>query len=703
MELEREADGFRVIDAAKNTVQIGTRGWEPGADAPAVEDAISLDRPGSDVDPDVSVSGTVERLAFPRAYLYLRRVDDGRRRKFDEECSEMRLESGSHLLRVSSNLYVYVRFDGSGTLTRADDETISLQFDEPTPVTIRFQSSVDWSEGQITIRPRPEDVATVLPLLSSTIRRQNPDRTWPNVRDDPPGIRLGQSLDVPAEYREEYDETAVELLVPPSLDYLFTASPLVYYLGATVSLRDNVEPTLDLDGRATRLGTLPEFQHNVASLLRRVFYLDCLAREAGPHGERHSLSHHLAELGLDADWLYEASIAERVSAYLDAPFESVTEEFPEWNLSVYVEPSFEHVETLPYLLETLPFVFLPESEDLTKAEWITLSMDDSYEHGGEEAVVREPAADTFTRLQREISNVDLVKPVLGPSRYHGWLADDVPIDVFKIFPEAYENRARYFDDSPISVVAVLNNANMREEHDLAVERYERRAEELNFDITVRENITSAELARVFEARNDFVHFIGHSDEQGLECSDGFLSVSSVSESNTQTFFLNACGSYHEGVGLVRKGSVAGGVTFEAVTDKQAAEVGTTFARLMTLGYSLERGLDKARQQVMTPKDYAVVGDGTHVLTQAESIVPPNISLKRTGSTYRLSIDQNAPSQKGGKAQERFDSSGGSYHLATHDRTYRMTRDELLSSLDLISNPVLFEGELYWSDELREQL
>ena len=704
MELQRERDRFRVIDAEKNTVRVGTDGWDGRVDAPTVEEVLSFDRSDSGVDPDVTVSGSVENLVFPHVYVYTHRIDVDQRRKFDEQSRRLEIEEGSHLLRVIANVDVYVRFDGSGELTRDGDDRIRLSFDQPTPVTVRFHSDVGRHTEQITVGSTPAGLAEGISLLSTTIERTDPDRTWPQVREDPPAIRLGESLTVPETIEERHEPTDTSLVVPPELEYLFTAAPLVYYLGGTVELDETATPSLDVGSRRFELGRLPEFQYNVASVLRRVFFLDCLAREAGAYGERVSLSPQLEKLGLRADRLYSASMAERVEAYMDAPFENVSEEFPEWNLTMYVEPSYRHAETLPHLLETLPFVMLPESEQLSKAEWISLSMDDSYEHGEQAVGPREPTDGSFTRLQREISNVELVKPVLGPSRYHGWLGENVPIDVFKTFPEAYENRRNYLDDSPISVVAVLNNTDMRREHDAAVERYEQRADALSIDIDVRENIRSAQLARVFESRNDLVHFIGHSDERGLECADGFLSIESVSESNTQTFFLNACGSYHEGVGLVRKGSVAGGVTFEAVTDSQAAEVGTTFARLMVLGYSLERALDKARQQVMTPKDYAVVGDGTHVVTQSESILPLDLRLVETGrQQYRLEVSQIAPFEKGGHAQDRFEGSNGDYHLGSHDRSYELSERQLRNSLDIVENPILFDGTLYWPDELREEL
>ena len=67
------------------------------------------------------------------------------------------------------------------------------------------------------------------------------------------------------------------------------------------------------------------------------------------------------------------------------------------------------------------------------------------------------------------------------------------------------------------------------------------------------------------------------------------------------------------------------------------------------------------------------------------------------------MSQIAPSEKGGHAQDRFDGCGGNYPLGSHDRSYELTRQELLDALDIIENPVLFDGGLRWPDELRDLL
>ncbi|MFB6177511.1 MAG: hypothetical protein ABEI99_10265, partial [Halobaculum sp.] len=394
----------------------------------------------------------------------------------------------------------------------------------------------------------------------------------------------------------------IEAVLPPDLDALLPTASLVHYLGAAVSVEPDADPHLDIDGRAEPLGTGSTLTETASDILRRCFYLDCVARTAGPHGGPLSVSHVFDTLELDAERLYDAPLAERVRTYLDRDFDRVADSFPEWHLSMYVEPTYEHVGVLPHVVDTLPFFFHPSAEPLTKKKWLALGLTgsgyDTFQlRSGDDD--RNPEAHATPGAGgREVSNVDLVNPDLGPGRNHGWLADGVPVDAFKSLPEAYENRDSYLDgsDSELSVTVVINDTGMErklfgdeerpgmdEERDATIEHYERRVEDLNIDLTVREGVRDSELARIFESENDLVHYVGHHTEDGLECVNRTLSADQIDRSRTETFFLNACGSYPFGEQLVRRGSVVGGVTFESVPDDDAFRVGSTFAGLMTMG------------------------------------------------------------------------------------------------------------------------
>jgi hypothetical protein len=696
-------DGIRVTDAAKNTVVVRADGWSREGNPPSVAETLAEVETGPD-DPDVTLSGSVRRLTYPPVISELIRVEDGSRESFGNSRNSMQLDGGQYLLRADANVRLFVRFDSVEEVSLRPtgdsdgDRRNELVFPEQTPVSIAFESQVDVPSETITVPETPSGVATALSMLSVANETTSPDRTWPTMRNRPPLVEFGAETVVPSSVREERADTGIELRVPPDLRYLFTSASLVHYLGARVTVEEGVEPRLRGDGWTEPLPEFPTYQERAADVLARCFYLDCIARSAGPHGKHLAVEHVFDDLDLDAERLYDASMSERARTYLDVPFETVADEFPEWPLSMYVEPTFEHVETLPHLLKDVPNFFLPVSNPLSKDEWLELSSNDSFSRS-----MPEPPEERegLRRVTREISNVDLVQPELGPGLEHGWLADDVPIEVFKTFPEAYENRRKYLSggDSQLTVAAVLNNAEMREEHDRAIEHYEMRADELNIDITVKENIPQAELARTFEQRHDLVHFIGHREPEGLECSDGYLSTSCLSESNARTFFLNACGSYPEGRDLVKKGSIAGGVTFESVLDSDAARVGTTFARLIVLGFSVKQGLDYARRQLMMPKDYAVVGDGSHVVAQNNSLVPPKRWLFQVDEdTFRLLSESYAIWAHGGNVRSTLDEPGCRY-LYGRDRVYTVSRSELDEYLELAESPIVYRERLYWPDEL----
>ncbi len=670
------ASGLRAVDSAKSSIEVDLERWTQTNELRAVP------RPT-----DHTVGVRTTSLRFPPVMVVADRLDEEETYELGSDTGPLELPTGEYVVRFEGNILVYVYFSGCATLSKPEYEESVLTLSEPTDVTIGFRSRARMPIGSITVPETPDGIATALSSFPAAYRTLTPDRSYPTMRNHPPLVEFGEETHIPDLVADRLDPNEVELTLPPDLSYLFPAASLVHYLGATVRLADGATPTLSTRAWTHELPLLPNFQWEVADILRRVFLLDCLTRNAGPYGTELAETRHLGTLSLDSATLYEAAIGERLEAYLDAPFELVSDELPEWHLSMYIEPTYEHVETLPYLLGNVPNIFLPESKPLSGNERLTRSLDDFY------------------RREAQSVSVNLVDPVLGPGRTHGWLADGAPIDVFKALPSAYPNQFKYYDrsDDSISVVAVLNDRDMESEHTEAASVYRRRAEELDIDITIRENLTIDELARVFERPNDLVHYIGHCEETGLRCSNGNLSISCLKESNAQTFFLNACGSFHEGIDLVRHGSVAGAVTFNKVLDSHAARVGTMFARLLINGFSIERALQMARRRIIMGKDYTVVGNGTHVLAQSDNIIPSHANLERIDDdTFRLFYDAYSPRINGSYYQPYLQSDGQSRLLGTN-QTFEIDRLPLLQFLEHADIPVLYEGDLHWSDNLKNTL
>ena len=698
IEWEETGSGLRVYDRTKTEVRIDAQNWE-GADA-----GYDVERPV-----DETVAGYVTELRLPSALVTASSLTTGDEFKHGGDAETLRLCEDDYLLNIETNIKTYLRFSGSATVWKSEDfSRLYVSFPEPTLVTFGFRSFNEEPVETITVPPTPAGVATAITYSSATHKTDGPMRSYPTLRSHPPRIEVGDETHVPDVVRSERFETGIELVVPDDLRYTFVAAPLAYYLQAEMTVADRDAPVLAVSETETRyeFTSLPDFQHEAVSLLRRVFYLDCLVRNAGYYSWDLAEMDLLDAVGIDAEDAYDATPAERLTTYLDAPYECIDDELPEWHLAMHVEPSADHVSCLPYFLNNLAVVYLPESSDLEKEELLNKSIGDFYRAGDveEPRPPREPqsAVESVVRAgPGSVKSVDRRNPVLHEGRVNGWLADGVPIDVFKVVPETYENKFNYFDhsDGDIDVVVILNDEEMIDEHEEVADIYRERAKELPIDVTVREYLTKAELADVLESHHDFVHYIGHCEEGGLRCANGTLAASDLAECNVQTFFLNACGSYYEGRDLVKQGSVAGAVTFTKVLNKQAAKVGVTFARLLINGFNIDLALRFARRRIMMGKDYAVVGDGSHILTQSRHNYPCILYVEEDETDYRVRYDC-VPVQDNGIIYQIYFNDNDQVHLQGDDVAVTATKMELHSILRNMSAPVIFDGEIYWSNEVR---
>ena len=677
MEVTHTGGAVRATDETKTSLEVETGDWRSTAAAPSLESAA-----------DASIAGVTDELSIPPAFVAVRNLDTGETTTVGSKRETRWFPDAAYELRIETPLKLFVRVDGPFTLRLPGYERVDVTFPDPQPVRVGFRSRSESPPETLTVPKSPRGVAAAISAFAVAHRSTTADRSFHSMRTHPPLVEFGESLTIPDEVTDARPDTGVRITLPPELSALLVAAPLAYYLGADVTTEAGASPRLDAAGETLALGTGDAYERRVADLLRRCFWLDCLVRSEGPHGTELQETALLDELAIDAGALYDAGIDERVLAYDDAAFDAIADDLPGWHLSLYPEATYENVRCLPYVVANVPQVYSPRPDSLAGRDRLDNTLSDFYRS--------QPGP---------VPTVDLQTADLGESHFHGWLADGVVLDTFKSLPTAYENRAAFRDraDEPIKVISVLNEGEMDEEHVQAADIYRRRAEQLDIDVDVRESLTTAELARTIESRSDLLHFIGHCEESGLRCSDGNLPVSSVSESGAQTFFLNACGSYEEGVEMVRKGSVAGAVTFEKVLDSHAAKVGTAFARLVAHGYSIERALSLSRRRVIMGKDYAVVGDGTHVLTQTESLVGPEVRLTNVGEgVFELVYQMPTPTRVGSQMTVYLDAFEKPSLLGS-EQEFTLDRQELVTFLRTGGFAVIYEKDMHWSTELADEL
>lgn len=677
IEWEETDDGVRAVDSAKRELVVRAPDWRSGGVPREIPQPV-----------DATATGTVSSFVLPSMFVSVADLDTGESYEIGADRDRLSLETGTYVLSIDASIKAYVRFEGPATVVRHGDRyEVEVSFPFKRSVTIGFRSFVRAPTETVTVPRTTEGLATALSTFDYAHRTTSPDRTYQTMRRHPPRVEFGEETRVPDAVADAGHDTGVEVVVPDDLETLFTVSSLAFYLSADVRVEAGASPHVRVDD--------PELRHDftdpvtqVPDLLERLFWLDCLVRSAGPHGMAVEESELLSQLDIDAEEAYEQSIGERVRTYLNAPYNIVKRDLPEWHLAMYVEPSMENASALPFLLNRLSHVYPPETAALEGKELMERSLDDFYR-----------------TAPGPIASVDMVKPQLRSGRVHGWMAEGTPIDVFKTLPQAYENKLSYLgaDDDDISVTVVLNDAEMSGEHSRVAEIYRERSEEVPMDLTLERDLTCDELADLLAERNDFVHYIGHCEVDGLRCADGNLSVEDIPESNAQTFFLNACGSYYEGLDLVRKGSVAGAVTFRKVLDEQAAKVGTAFARMLVNGFSIERAIRLARRRIMMGKDYAVVGDGTQVVTQSDAYIPATLTVDRL-ETGRFEVTYEASSPwSHGAAYQVFAPDEDAFRLCGNETTVTLSWDDTCSLLEHVAVPTIYEGEFYWSDEVLSML
>ncbi len=670
IEWETTDDGLRVVDAEAAELRIHS-------------ETLSIEGPGHAVDRpvDATVAVTARELRLPHAVVHARSLARERCYELDPAGDPLELPPDEYLLDVDAAIKTCLRFAGGATVARTDDfGHVVISLPERRRVVLGFRSRHELPVGRIVTPLEPAALATAVSKLPSALKTASPDRSYPSLRGHPPLLEVGEELSVPAGIDAAVPETGVEVVVEPSTARLLAVAPLAYYLGATVRVGEH-GPFVRAPEVAVERPIEPDaFEREVGRLLRRCFFLDSLVRNAGPHGTELAEASMLEALELDAEELYRATPAERLSVYLQVPHAAVEHRLPDWHLSTYVDPGPAAVEVLPFLLDRMSLVFPARTAELEGRELIERSLADFYR----------PGAD-------EVASVDVVKPELRTGLLHGWLADGVPIDVFNASPAAYRNRLERLRSrrESISIRLVVNDPGMRTETEGVTETLDGRAEELPMELTADEGLPVAELARLLEADNEFVHFVGHCEVGGLVCPDGTLSTASLDRCGAETFFLNACGSFYEGRELIEKGSVAGAVTVATVLNDHAVTVGTTFARLLVYGFSVERALGLARRRIMMGKDYTVVGDGTHSLTGE---LPTTVHLERFEGGFGLTLACYAAEEAGRYYVPHVEGNRHSFLCGT-ESTFVLDRAALAGFLREVDAPVIYDGDLRWSTEL----
>lgn len=572
------------------------------------------------------------------------------------------------------------------------ENTTYIEFGSPTEIALGVRSLHESPAGTITITDDIADAMRAVSFLGSSLKTHSPERSFPTLRGHPPLVEYGEEFDVPDGISKPDGDVTIE--IPRRYEDLYRVSPLAYYLGADVVPAEG--RTLVVGAERYDLDTERGFENEIATLLKHVFFLDCVTRTEGFYPvDLHERNLVDEDLTFDPAEVYDASLAERLQAYLAVPYDVTEPHLPRWKLTADISGDPDHVEAIPFVTNELATVRIPGT-------------------GETPAVKDEPEELTSFYRGRELNDrsssgdvthgSDILKPKETNAIEHAWIAEGYPLGASKTDTESYQRRLDHpvEDTESISIDIVCNDPDMKEE-DIVEEFYGAR-DLFQFDISVYYELTEAELAAVLRDGSDFLHYIGHVHDDGFQCSDGMLDARTLETVNVDAFLLNACRSYEQGEALVDRGSYGGIVTLTNISNDPAVRIGRALARLLNNGFSLQAGLSVARNVTIFGNQYITIGDGTLQLVQHNNGTPISAELKELDDRYELVIHAYPTSRNsiGSLLMPHVPGNTSRYLNSGEVAEFELAESELKDFFDLGVVPIIRDDNLVWSDELLEK-
>lgn len=670
---ERRDDGLRIVDPVERR--------QFDVDTDGAVDPASIDPREFRFPVDGAAAVETARLSAPVVAGFVRDGSDERIATV-EPGTDAELPADAYSVELNAPVKVYLRVDGP-LVVDVGRERLTLSFEGSREVRIGARSYHEQPAATITVPAEPTALHRALPALASSLKTTSCERSFPTLRGHPPLLAVGDRLSIPDHL--EPPETGVTLELPAEYRSLFVAAPLAYYLGSDV--RRASEPRLVTDqGFERALDGPAGFELTVQQVLEQVFLLDCVTRTEGIYpvdlAERRALE---STLDLDFAALYGRPPGRQLASYLSVPHEAVADHVPRWALTAHVPAAPESTAVLPYVLDDLGLVRTARARRLSSVDVRSRILD---QYAG---VTRGGQDEDRSTADRE----DIVAPRTTGSMEEAWFGEGIPLGATRATLSAFRNRlAGGPSDGPTSVAVVCNDRDMLAERDAASRTYGARSDR-PLDVSIHEAVSTAAFADLLASDLDFLHYVGHVDAAGFECSDGFLDAEDLSSVGVRAFLLNACQSYRQGLALIDGGSVGGVVTLDAVADDGALTIGRTVARLLDLGFPLRAALSIAREESVVGGHYIVVGDGSVDVAQDGTGIPILCDAAASGDGYDVTVEAHLPPEGGmgsiaypllGESEQHFLAPGelGQIHVAA---------GELADVLDREWCPVRIDGDL----------
>ncbi|WP_436910982.1 hypothetical protein [Halosimplex marinum] len=602
---------------------------------------------------------------------------------------------------ATTQVKLQIAVEGRIEVTSLED-TVRLSFSETDSVQVGARSVHEQPAATVTTTETPEDLMAALSTLGSALKTTSCERSFPSLRGHPPLVELGDDLEVPDSI--DPPETGIGIEVPPIEEYIYPVVPLAYYTGARIE--PGPSPRIAAADWSFPLDGDDGFEAEVERVLKHVFLMDCVTRTEGYYevdlNERTEVA---SRVDLDFGAVYEQPLAEQLRTYLDVPFDAVADVAPQWKLTADVRPAASNVSALPFLANELAVVRCPNARQ-TRDEALEELTDqvESFFRDNPDALRRSVRSAGTRAGSSSTASPEVFRPEPTDSIEQAYVGEGLPVGASKMTVDAYYRRLDFepTTDPQIQVAVVCNDQEMTDEN-VVSDIYGTR-DWIEFGIEAHEQLTAMEMRELLRSDIDFLHYIGHVDDDGIRCADGYLDTRHLSEVNVSAFLLNACDSYEQGRGLVDAGAMAGIATVTDIVNEAATSVGRTAAKLLNQGFSLAATVSIIKEYEQIGHHYLVVGDASASIVENRAGTPHKITIHDDGEdTWEFSIFgyPTLSTPMGAVFVPQIDGTNTFSLNSGEMGTYSLGGSELLDFLHQQDSPVEVDGSLQWSLSISE--